>query len=187
MATLTNTQKNFLNTHSIELSEMFDATGMKRAEIKLQMELESKKFTYGDTPCVNAGHTLRNLTGKCIQCSPASIEFQRRYFAEAFVYIANSDSINFIKIGVTNNLLARQLTLNKSRYAGVSDWSLVYYAQAPNAGRVENNLQKELREHQVFETYVRNGIDVTCNELFNFPLNEAISLLDKLIESNEQI
>ena len=113
MAKLTSEQLAFLNCHGVSISEVYDATGMRRKHYYSDMKLLEMRVAIGVTPCTNKGHTMRNRNGRCVQCNPASFAFERRYEQEAFVYIAGSIRKKIIKVGaIRDSCHSREEILN---------------------------------------------------------------------------
>jgi hypothetical protein len=137
MVALKEDQSWFLASQGISESAVFDASGMSKRRYRLAMEREEKLFAIGVTPCARGGHTLRSRSGHCIQCNTANIAFIKRFYEEAFVYIADSRSEEVIKIGCSATPWNRESIINQLGYGRIYDWRLLYYAKFADAGKVE--------------------------------------------------
>jgi hypothetical protein len=71
-----------------------------------------------------------------------------------------------IKVGVTDDLVARDRHLNRECYAGGSDWRYVCHVFCEEAGRIEMNVQSALRPYQVRRPYEKAGEIVEAREIF---------------------
>jgi len=166
-SSLTKDQKGFLVRHGLSPFAVFDATGMSKTEYRDAMKLEEKLFAMGTTPCRASGHTLRDRSGHCIECSPKNIRFIQRYFEEAHVYVAASSSLRRLKIGCSKDIADRTRTINGFAYGGATDWKMVASVKCKDAGRVEFAAHTALARHASEGHYRANGRDTTCRELFS--------------------
>ena len=74
------------------MSEVFDATGMRQKDYRDVLKVLEKRIAIGVTLCLQGGQTMRDRAGRCVQCNPAAIAFERRFDQEAYVYIAGCNS-----------------------------------------------------------------------------------------------
>jgi hypothetical protein len=183
MTELSTEQENFLLHHRIPKSAVFDAVGLGPKSYAPIMDSLEKWIAIGVTPCKRSNHTMRNRSGSCIQCSPATIEFRRRYVDEGEVYIAGTVLGRVIKVGMSLNPVDRMASLNNEGYGGISDWELLYRAKVSNAGMVEFSSQKELRNFAHPTTYLRAGKKVNCLETFSCSLSLGVAAIRKSADS----
>ena len=174
MTKLTKLQKEYISRHNIPISWMFDASGLTRRRYHDLMKLEDKYFAYGVVPCKN-GHSLRTRSGDCIQCFPASIRFQMRYFEVAYVYIAGSKQLKLIKIGSSKDPENRIYIANLDghEYAGASDWRLLFSMYVRQAGKIETDVHSQLRPFQRQISFCRNGTKQTATECYSCSYQKA--------------
>lgn len=182
MTDLTDSQIAFLNHHNIPLSSVFDAAGMPKREYGKIMRELGLSVAIGVTPCGKANHSLRNRSGHCVQCNTSYLAYQSRFSEHGFVYVAGSILKKVLKIGLTQEPRQRMEALNREEYGGVYDWEAIYYAEVPNAGRVEFESQKLLRNFSLPLTYVSHGLTTHCHETFRCSCSEAIQAVEDVAE-----
>jgi hypothetical protein len=187
MAKLTQAQRAFLISHHIPPSVVFDATGLSKSKYSPLMKELEKSFAYGVTPCRAAGHTLRSRAGHCIQCGTANIAFQMNYNKGAIIYIAGSFSSRLIKIGITNDVQQRLSLLKHYSYGRADDWEILLWARVPNAGRIEADAHGALSGFSIEGTYLREGRETECYELFRCSYKVARDALTKLLPPSTKI
>ena len=180
MAILTSDQDEFLNRHSISVSSVFDATGLRKNEYREIMKSLGKIVAIGVTACKKGGHTLRSRSGHCVQCNPAALGFQARFSATGFVYIAGSLSLKVIKVGFSGDVKSRISSLNHLNYGGASDWVCIYWIQCESAGNIEFGTHARLVKFAAPTTYIRDGKPVNCLETFSCEAETAISTLNEI-------
>lgn len=183
MAKLTREQKQFLKTHSISMSQVFDATGLKKAAYYSEMKDLDLVIAYGVTPCNAAGHTLRLRRGACAQCNTHSLSFLRRYYESGEVYVATSAKTSLVKIGMAQEAQARMRNLNIYGYGGAKDWKVHFSQSCDKAGEVEYAAQSSLDKHRVYREYVRTGRTESCLELFDCSAAVATKAVKAAIEN----
>ncbi|VDC50494.1 GIY-YIG nuclease family protein [Brevundimonas mediterranea] len=166
MADLTPDELSFLSVQKISLREMFDASGMRQKDYELAMKATDQHFAYGTPPCRAGGHSLKTRYGHCIQCGTEKIAFALRHHIPAHVYIAGSYRGKIIKIGLAKDTGDRIAQLNDWRYGGATDWELLAFAHTKQAGKVEFATQNMLSEHRSTGSYIRDGNEQQCYELF---------------------
>ncbi len=177
MAELTQEQLRFLRSHKIQRSDVFDGTGMTQGGYQKAMKDLEKSFVYGVTPCLKEGHTLRTKAGHCIQCDVRKIAFQLRSKTKAHVYIAGSYKLKLIKVGSSIDIDDRLRKLNEYKYGGASDWKMLASAYQDKAGRIENYIHDKLKQYSVEGSYVREGQQQQCYELFQCNFDDAFKPL----------
>ncbi|MEO3430705.1 GIY-YIG nuclease family protein [Pelagibius sp. CAU 1746] len=167
MLPLTKDQIDFLRRHKIPLTQVFDATGMRPKDYKKAMHEEEKLIAVGVTPCRDHNHSMRTPSGNCVQCNPATIEYKRRHAKPGFVYISASRSSELIKVGSSRFPDEREALLNQRGYGGISDWSKICEVQCRNAGRIEFEVHELLAAYATPRSYLRDGVNVDCTEIFS--------------------
>ena len=180
MDSLSKDQITFLTKHNISLGVVFNAKGLKRKVWQSQMKSLDMRFAYGVTPCRRMGHTLRSRSGHCIQCDTSDIAFMNRHYEEGYVYVSSSLKKNFLKIGCTSNIQKRESSMNYNLYAGTNDWENVFSVKSKNAGKLEFDTHKQLSQFYFPVDYHRNGVIVTCREIFKCEKNLAIEIIKNL-------
>ena len=182
MAKLTEEQKRFLAEQGVPLSRVFDATGLAKSQYRRLMKALGMQVAYGVAPCGRAGHRLRTSSGHCVQCGPHNLAFLRRYSEPGEVYVAHSRSNFLTKVGTALNSESRVRRLNELGYGGVYDWELRASRYCANAGRVEYQVHQTMSDCRVSRTYIREGLLVDCQELFDCEWVEAEDAIDLVLE-----
>ena len=181
---LTTSQRQFLEKHQIYVKQVFDVFGLQKKNYQQKMNAIDKIIGVGANPCRAFGHTLKMLSGHCPQCNTHHIEFTLRWFDNKFVYLAFSQKTRLIKIGVTDNIIKRELSLNDTNYGNINDWKILKSNLFKKAGQVEAAIQKELIRHRVYRKFIKDYKVVYSSEIFNCDLETANLILDKFIASN---
>lgn len=175
---LTNEQMEFLKEQGISLGSVFDAGGvLSRREYRQEMQALGKVVAIGVTPCAREKHQLRTRSGHCAICNPDTLRFQERWWEEAFVYIAGSQSARVLKVGFASEVASRITSLNLLGYAGVGDWKALYWVKTENAGHKEHAAHVRLQDHACPRKYTKAGREVDCLETFGCNANAAISVV----------
>lgn len=182
---LTKEQSEFIQRQGISLSQVFDATGLKKSQYQMQMDALGMEVAIGVSPCREAGHTMRSKAGHCVQCKTHHLAFQRRYSEDGIVYIAESKKLDLIKVGTSKNLESRIKNLRSYAYGGANDWEVVYSVFVSTAARVELDVQQALINSNVARSYFKDGFQVDCQELFSCASKVAIDLLNQLLQNHE--
>jgi hypothetical protein len=136
----------------------------------------------GVTPCQRNRHAVRDKHGHCLQCDVKTLVYAARYHAEASVYIAYSGAKTLVKIGLAGIAKDRVLSLNSYSYGGATDWVLFRQWKRENVGRVENDAHKILQDFQVAGTYLKNGSNILCQEIFNCTVDQAVMAVTNAID-----
>lgn len=176
--------RNWLLSKEIPLSEVFDASGMKRSEYGAAMRLAGKYVAINVTPCKKAGHRIRTRTGKCMVCDIKQYAYSRRYSTAGFVYLAASKQSGLIKVGMSINLENRLNTIRHRKYGGVSDWALVASIEVDAAGKHEAAVQAQLQAYQATGYYFDGDHKQSCHELFECELSTAVKAFRKVGKSD---
>ncbi len=181
MATLTNEQKQFLEKQQVPLSRVFDASGLSPSTYRKIMSDLGMLIAIGVAPCKLSGHRMRTRAGHCVQCDTSKLAYLQRYDDDGHVYVATSIRAGLTKIGTANDASSRINTLNSHGYGGVNDWRLHQSFQCEKAGRIEFFAQSKLRSSRVGRKYIKNGMEVECQELFSCDVKIAIeSVIDAI-------
>lgn len=187
MVKLTDDQFNFLKHHQINLSELFDASGMGPTKYKRVMMKTGQHFAFGVTPCKKGGHTIRTKYGYCVQCKPDKISYMLRHGRPGNVYVAGSQARRLIKIGSSTEMDERVYNLNLFKYGGASDWVILVTAASEEAGRIEARAQERLNEFKCSSTYFRSGMETTCYELFQCSYAKAKAALVAVLPKGSEM
>ena len=183
MAKLTKPQLAFIEKMELNLYELFDASGLKTPEWKIQMKELGKLVAFGVTPCAVKGHTMRTRAGHCVQCNPANLSYLKRMNLSADVYVAWSSSAKLAKVGLAIDANQRRISLNKYKYAGVNDWEMKLIYECENAGEIENQVHRLLSEFSKFGvSYWNSDRYRLCTEIFKCRLKEATDALEKVVQ-----
>lgn len=184
MTKLTKNQISFLERHKISLGSVFDATGLSRNDYRKEMKELEKVVAIGVTKCKKKGHQIRTRSGHCAQCNPASLAFQARNTALAYVYIGGSLNLKLIKVGMSKDVQSRFTSLNDLGYGGVSDWTCLYWKNTINAGEIEFHTHASLNKYAAPTTYKRFGKIVNCLETFSCDAKFAIKEIENLTDED---
>lgn len=175
-------QVNFFIKYKIPQSKVLDATGMSNPKYQKIMDDLGFIAAIGVTPCQRSNHSLRDRHGHCLQCDVKPLAYAARFYAEASIYIAYSGTNKLVKIGLAGIAKDRVLSLNSYRYGGTTDWVLFRQWKCENVGRVENDAHKILEDFQVDGTYLKNGSNILCQELFSCTTDQAIEAVTRAID-----
>jgi hypothetical protein len=164
--TLTPHEIAVLTRHGIKPDELLDVTGMSLQMRDRHFKATGKRYSYKGEGCRRGGHRLYTKT-HCIQCNPAAVAHNDRHRQPGFVYVAHSDASTLIKIGFCGNIQEREFTLNKTAYAGETDWRIIDYRRAQEGGAIESAIKAALNPYKAdgFRTIKDTG-PVECREVF---------------------
>lgn len=173
----------FLRHHRINIDDdVLDARYLTTSEYKVKAKAQQKDVVLSSTPCQKLGHRLRTRYGHCLQCDIKKIVHLKRYNKIGYVYLAYSNTGKIAKIGLTNDLIQRQDSLNlnthdNSGYAGYDDWKIIVHTEeVTNSGRIEHTIQNHFLEYSCERSYTREGRVQIAYEVFDIELNEAIKI-----------
>ena len=175
----------FIEEHGLEINLFFDAKGKPVSHIKEEMKSKNKIFAYNSTPCQSNDHTTRSIAGHCIECDTSRIEFTKRHYNLAYVYIAGSVKGQIIKIGCTTSISKREKSLIASNIGGVDDWKMIFHIHILNAGMVENKTQSELEPYLSSQQYYHNSHIQVSKELFKCSFIKAKQTIFEVVENLE--
>ena len=188
LSILTKEEKEFIKHHGIDPSDIYDARGKI---IKVYHE-EAKKYgcSYVITNPCPYGHRLKDRSGHCIQCRPLGIAIRKRESGKGVVYVAVNGK--YTKVGmIENNINSIDEEINKREYrlndeggfGGRAGWKTIKSWQLEkNAGKVEREAQKLLKEYQIEENYIHSGERHDAKELFKCSIQEALNAVKKAME-----
>ncbi len=179
--------KLFFKKHNIHESITIDAKGVGLTkEFKGFMKDEGYYYAYNVNPCAKGGHTIRDRYSHCIVCAPSNIRFLQRPSEDGDVYIAGSQNGKFLKIGCTSSYKKRDESLNRTKYANVGDWKILYSFKTKEAGHFENLIHSSLSDYSITDViYLHGGKIVDAHELFKCSFDIALLTIYDLIEKND--
>ena len=184
---LTEDERAFLAAHSIPLSKVFDAEGMRAKDYRALMREEEIPFACRTTPCQAGGHRLRTRKGHCVQCDPAKIAFMLRWNDPGAVYVAWSPSRRLVKVGSTRDATARISMLNGVAYGGANDWAIEFDAWCEDdAGVAEARIHAALAKWQAQANYWNGVRTVQCRELYRCGLEHALAVCSEVVDAEWQ-
>ena len=187
MARLSEDQVRFLHDQGISLSQVFDGSGLRRADRISKMDALGTPFYYGGAACQAAGHTLRTKPGHCIQCGTSKIAYQLRHSASGHVYLAYSDSQQCAKVGYSQAYPDERVAfLRRENYGTASDWELKDTAHLErHAGQLEFAIHALLEQYRKPVTYEKYpGVFVECREIFSCLPHVAMAAFKKALRAN---
>ena len=184
---ITEEQLNFLESHNISLSEVFDATGLSRSQYQPIMKETEKIIAVGVTLCARSSHSMRTGAGHCVQCNTATIAYIERYYKKGHIYIAGSKKEKVVKVGFTSETTNRESSLNKQKYGEIDDWKILFFAMCKNAGKIECNTHKDLNKYLTDRSFVKNHKRNDCYEIFSCGYPFCKKTLDKNIGDKKNI
>lgn len=169
----------FLKIHGFSdpRSSALNATGLTRREYQSALSRNGKLFVYGVAPCKD-GHTLRTAGG-CPQCNTQYLSRVRHNVSPGYVYIARSNSMRLIKIGLSANIQNRLYIANLEGYAGIRDWVVKDFQCVREMGRLETKVKRALASYRVDRVWTRNGKSSTATEVFSCTLKLACEVLHR--------
>jgi hypothetical protein len=176
---LTSEEINFLLTHNISISQVFDACRHSKKEYSEIMKENDLLIACNTTPCSAFSHKLRSRHGHCVQCNTQALAFIRRYSEKGELYLLYSELINKCKIGTCKDINERLRTLNSQRYGNANDWRLIESFQLDNAARIEYNVSKLAASYRFPTKYIRTGKEIECQEIYTISIDVAKGIIEK--------
>lgn len=137
---------------------------------------------YNVTPCGKSGHSLRDRAGNCVVCKTANLAYMRRHDEDGEVYVAESASRGWVKVGTGKIASERVCNLSNYPYAGCHDWELTYFAKCRKAGSVELQIHRALAHFSTRATYYSHGRETECLELFSCASKKAIAAVKEALQ-----
>ena len=187
MAELSDDQRKFLRDQKLPLSFLFDASGMRKVDYEAVMKRDEKFFAFGVTPCSKGGHSLRTRSGHCIQCDTAKIAYTLRHYKTADVYVAGSLQVKLIKVGSSVDCDTRVRELNRVRYGGATDWSILSRVRSEKSGMVEFFVHDALKDKRRDIPYLKDGRVQLGSESFACDYIDAKSVLMGLCKNDPRM
>jgi hypothetical protein len=181
MAKLTQEQIDFLEAVGVSLDQTFNATGLPKRIYSEIMKRDDLTVAYGVTACLNGGHKLRTRSGHCIQCNTANLRFQERHNESGFLYLAECEDAEILKIGVAQNIVSRQSSLRQQGYGGFTEWKIVFSQWIENSGEVEKSIHREIARFRIMAEYHKEGRMQFAYELFEISKKAALDVIRKNI------
>ena len=154
---LSEEQIHFLKNQNIPLHLVFNAFGMSKSEYRVIMKELNKLVAFNVTPCKKSGHTLRTRSGHCCQCNTATLAYQKRNDSAGIVYVAGSKSGSIMKIGFSKAMEVRSKSLIRTKYAGQSDWEILYAIKSKNAGTIDTKVYSLMNKYSLEFEYNHDG------------------------------
>ena len=178
-------QVEFIQKHKIHPRYVFDGIGMNQAQYRPIMKILNKGVAFNVPPCKEAGHTLRTRSGHCCQCNTARLEFQKRNDSGGNVYIAGTVTGETIKVGFTKSVEIRSESLNRTKYAGYSDWEIIYAISSKDAGRIETQANVLLQAYELATQYIHDGHWQDSFETFKCSFTKAKEIINIVCNEND--
>ncbi|WP_137905987.1 GIY-YIG nuclease family protein [Chryseobacterium sp. 2VB] len=185
MNKLSQEQINFLNDQKIDLKYIFNAEGLKKDEYRKIMKDLNKFIAFNVTACKAKGHTLRTRSGHCCQCDTSKIEFQKRADSSGVTYLAASLHGEIIKVGFTKAIEVRSESLNRTKYANLIDWKILFAIKSNHAGRIENIANTELQKHFISRRYDHDNHCQEAYETFHCSYSKGRELILTICNNNK--
>jgi T5orf172 domain len=180
---LTQSQKEFIKSHGIDLDQVFDATRYTQRTYRDLMKEGGFVVAAGVTKCSQGHDSLRTRSGHCVMCNPASLSFQKRHKSIGDLYIMYSPSENLIKVGVADSAHERMISLNKQAYGEIKDWEIAHVVRVTNAGYAEEVIHSRLSLHNEERYFLKNGEMVLAKEIFSCSVKAALKEIQLLIKA----
>jgi hypothetical protein len=186
---LTSNQIDFLKSHNIPLSSVFDASGMRTSDWKEWMKDHEFQFAHGVSECKNRHESIRTRAGHCIQCDHTRIAFMKRNDQEGSIFVAGSASCRLLKLTNASDSHGRLDTLNSQRYGQVADWVMLANAKlVKNAGSVEAVIASRLERFRVGGVYYeKQGRHQQCYDLFACSISTALRELRSVLTNKHLV
>ncbi|PUE35533.1 GIY-YIG nuclease family protein [Limnohabitans sp. Hippo4] len=187
MAKLTKQELSILKALGISEAETLDVSKISsKAERKRAANEVGAKVTYGYTPHFKCGYCLKTPSGNCIVCEPKYLAYDKRYQDSGTLYIAYSIEKSYMKVGSTTKIKERSKTLRQQNYGGFSDWVISFSEDVhASAGQIEEEMKRNLKDYKVEGEYIKDGKMQRAIEMFNYPVEKAISEYKILIKKFE--
>lgn len=139
---LTEVELAFLASQGLSLDHVLDGRHLSSIpERAVLAKAASKLIVLRNPSRSKCGHRLTTRAGHCFQCSPKNISFAKRPGARAFVYVAASQELRLIKVGVAVDIDQRLRNLDGQAYGSLLYWVMLFYAEFDRAGEVERKAE----------------------------------------------
>lgn len=173
----------FLVKYDIEVTDVFDASGMKKKEWREAIEGTDYKLIMNAGFCNKEFHNLKTRAGHCAICNPRNLRLQERYYESGYIYIAHSETLDLIKIGVSNDPDNRIRVMNDQGYGDFNDWTLEYNEYLSKPYQIESAAHNYLNDYRFDITFERLGITETSREIFDCSIEEGIEAIEIHLET----
>lgn len=170
---LTSAEIAFLESQGLTEADVYDGRHQSSVCWKKGVRAAGKVVVLG-SPCKKEGHRLRTRAGHCVQCDTKKLAYQKRYHSNGYVYIAGSQQAKALKIGTAVNIDQRQRNLRGHEYAGITDWTIIFYASLPNAGEIEQLALRSLANYQCELSYQKDGRRQVAGEVVTARLGNVM-------------
>lgn len=184
MNILTLEQKLFLKSQGLSEKDCFNAQGMTQSEYYPIMKRRNKLIAYNTPPCKN-GHTLRTRSGHCPQCNTAVLRFIQRSSEKGYVYIAASLKGKISKVGFTSSVQTRAESLNRTSYANLQDWEILFAIQSDKAGKIEEKVKSTLSQYTDTVDYEHDGKLQSASELLRCNYQKIREIILEICKANK--
>jgi len=109
----------------------------------------------------------------------------KRWDARAEVYVAYSIETGYCKVGSSVCAQSRVMQLNHMGYAGADDWELFEVEACDRGGYIESTVQQMLGQSRCDARYMRDGIWMSCKEVFTCMPDHAVEALHAVLADLE--
>lgn len=154
-------------------TDVYDGRSQRSAVWKARVRETGQTLVLG-TPCEAAAHRLRTRSGHCAQCNPANIAYQNRHNSSGYVYIAGSVTRRVIKIGTALDIEQRCKNLVNQCYGGITDWTILFFAEVDNGGLVESFALRRLEGYRFDFDYIKDGKRQRATEILEVNFSQAL-------------
>jgi hypothetical protein len=173
---LTAVELAFLSSQTYSLSDVVDGRHLSSIPERADLaRMASKLIVLRDPSRSKCGHRLTTTAGHCFQCDPKRISFAKRPGARAFVYIAASQELRLIKVGLAVDIYQRLRNLDGHGYGGLQDWVMLFYAEFDRSGEIEQKAHHLLADFSCKRTYLKDGRNQIATEIFSCNFSKALN------------
>lgn len=186
MFQFTQSEIDFLSAHNVEMDRVKITPGCNTVLIRRILANTDYIIAAGGVSCkFNSNHRLRTSGGHCAQCKPAGIEFCRRWKTPGEIYIAHSDFLKLIKVGIAlGGIQNRESTLNETGYGGAVDWKVIKKFNSNKIGELEKQVHSSLMRFRVDIPFQKNGAQVIAKEIFRCSADTAVNAIRSKIDGS---
>ena len=175
---LTDDEISFLASIGKNSQDVFDGQRFSPKKYKTEAKQYGQDIVIGAF-CRKAGHRLRTRSnGSCIQCDPRQLAYQQRDQQSGYVYIAQSHSLNLLKIGFTKDLAQRETGVRKQNSGQATDWKISYHVFHEIAAKVERSVGERLNSWRLKITYDKENRSQEASEIYVCEFQIAKAAID---------
>ena len=182
MAELTIEEKQFLEGSGVPYGGVLDAKGLEKKEWRDLIRSLEKWVIINSSPCQKEGHTIRTRAGHCYQCGGNNF-FTLRKLNFSHLYIAGSSNGRFLKLGSSKDFKKNIETLNRFKYAGVSDWQVIIAYEVVRSDKIEFQVQRKIKRFFVPEYVQMDGRDIVCLDTLKCKFSRAKKALTDSLDN----